>query len=100
VTAHNAAVLVIGTEVLSGKVVDENGPFLARRLHELGSIIGLFWRPPVGESWPEDVIDLVRQREQARNSKDWKRSDEIRNELAAKGVLVEDSAQGQKLRRK
>ena len=72
----------------------------ARRLHELGSIIGLFWRPPAGESWPEDVMDLVRQREQARNSKDWKRSDEIRNELAAKGVLVEDSAQGQKLRRK
>jgi len=36
VTTRNAAVLVIGTEVLSGKVVDENGPFLARRLHELG----------------------------------------------------------------
>ncbi len=31
-----AAILVIGNEVLSAKVQDENGPFLARRLRELG----------------------------------------------------------------
>ncbi len=35
-TPSTAAVLVVGSEVLSGKVSDENGPFLARRLHELG----------------------------------------------------------------
>jgi len=35
-TAASAAVLVVGSEVLTGKVADENGPFLARRLHELG----------------------------------------------------------------
>ena len=32
----SAAVLVVGNEVLSAKVRDENGPFLARRLRELG----------------------------------------------------------------
>jgi molybdenum cofactor synthesis domain-containing protein len=32
----SAALLVIGNEVLSAKVVDENGPFVARRLRELG----------------------------------------------------------------
>ncbi|HUL60388.1 MAG TPA: molybdopterin-binding protein [Anaeromyxobacteraceae bacterium] len=31
-----AALLVIGSEVLSAKVQDENGPWLARRLRELG----------------------------------------------------------------
>jgi molybdenum cofactor synthesis domain-containing protein len=31
-----AAVLVIGNEILSAKVVDENGPFLARELRALG----------------------------------------------------------------
>jgi molybdenum cofactor synthesis domain-containing protein len=31
-----AAVVIVGSEVLSAKVQDENGPFLARRLHELG----------------------------------------------------------------
>lgn len=33
---RTAAVLVIGSEVLSAKIRDENGPFLARRLRELG----------------------------------------------------------------
>ena len=31
-----AAILVIGNEILSAKVQDENGPFLARELRELG----------------------------------------------------------------
>ncbi len=32
----SAAAIIVGSEVLSGKVQDENGPFLARRLRELG----------------------------------------------------------------
>src|ERR1700738_5503078 len=31
-----AAIVVIGNEILSAKVVDENGPFLARELRALG----------------------------------------------------------------
>jgi molybdenum cofactor synthesis domain-containing protein len=36
VTDPTAAIVVIGNEVLSAKVQDENGPFAARRLRELG----------------------------------------------------------------
>jgi len=36
VQSPSAVLLVIGNEVLSAKVTDENGPFLARRLRELG----------------------------------------------------------------
>ena len=35
-TTPTAAVLVVGNEVLSAKVRDENGPYAARRLRELG----------------------------------------------------------------
>ncbi|MFP8870388.1 MAG: molybdopterin-binding protein, partial [Myxococcota bacterium] len=31
-----AAFLVIGNEILSGKVVDTNSPFLAKQLREIG----------------------------------------------------------------
>jgi molybdenum cofactor synthesis domain-containing protein len=34
--APSASLVVVGNEVLSGGVVDENGPWLAGRLHELG----------------------------------------------------------------
>jgi molybdenum cofactor synthesis domain-containing protein len=36
VNPATAAVLVVGSEVLSGKVQDENGPYLAKRLRALG----------------------------------------------------------------
>ncbi len=35
-----AAIVIIGNEILSGKFVDENGPFLIRRLRELGCDLG------------------------------------------------------------
>ena len=42
----SAAVLIIGNEVLSGKVVDENTPFLARRCRELGVDLRRVWVVP------------------------------------------------------
>jgi len=72
----------------------------ARALHRLGSILGLFWRQPADESWPDEVLRLAEQRVEARKTRNWKLSDELRDQMAALGVLVEDSSQGQKLRRK
>jgi cysteinyl-tRNA synthetase len=72
----------------------------ARALFRLGGILGLFWKAPVGESWPAEVIALADARAAARKTKDWKRSDELRDQLVTLGVLVEDGPQGQKLRRR
>jgi len=70
----------------------------ARALYRLGSILGMFWREPGAASWPADVVALAEARVAARKAKDWKRSDELRDQLAGLGVAVEDSAQGQKLK--
>ena len=40
------------------------------------------------------VESLLAEREDARNSKDWGRADEIRDELAGMGVVVEDGPEG------
>jgi cysteinyl-tRNA synthetase len=69
-------------------------------LLELGSILGLFWKKPVAESWPADVLTLAEERVAARKAKNWARSDELRNALADKGVAVEDGPGGQVLKRK
>lgn len=42
----------------------------------------------------EHVEDLIVQRKQARESKDFTRADEIRDELAALGVVIEDGPKG------
>ena len=72
----------------------------ARALHRLGAIIGLFWRAPGAETWPAEVSQLADQRATARKERNWKLSDELRDKLSALGVAVEDSAQGQKLKKK
>jgi Cysteinyl-tRNA synthetase len=42
------------------------------------------------------VEDLIAQRQAARKAKDFKRADEIRDELLAKGIVLEDTREGVK----
>jgi cysteinyl-tRNA synthetase len=46
------------------------------------------------------VAALAERRASARKERNWKLSDELRDQLAALGVAVEDAQGGQKLRRK
>jgi len=48
---------------------------------------------------PAELKVLIIQRQLARQEKDFKRSDEIRDELKAKGWVIEDSIKGQRLKR-
>jgi cysteinyl-tRNA synthetase len=43
---------------------------------------------------PEAIDKLVAERSAARKNKDWKRADEIRNQLEQKGIVLEDKADG------
>lgn len=49
---------------------------------------------------PEDIHELVRQREDARMKKDWKAADGIRKEIEAMGYEIEDLQKGTKVRLK
>jgi molybdenum cofactor synthesis domain-containing protein len=57
-----AALLVVGNEVLSAKVEDANGPWLARRLRELGvQLLAIHTLPDVVEEIA-DAVDRERRR--------------------------------------
>jgi len=72
-----------------------------RTLRRLGGIIGLFQGAGAEEEdVPESVQALVRQRDEARLEKNWKRADELRDEILAKGYLLEDAKGGTRARRK
>ncbi len=45
-----------------------------------------------------EIMALVEERQTARKEKNWKRADEIRDALKEKGVVVEDTAQGPKVK--
>ncbi|MCK4708934.1 MAG: cysteine--tRNA ligase, partial [Gammaproteobacteria bacterium] len=72
-----------------------------RTLKHLGGILGLleadaddYLKSSVGDQSSEDTeqIDaLVNERIQAKNDKNWQRADEIRDELNALGIELEDN---------
>ena len=43
---------------------------------------------------PEDVLELIEKRNQARKEKNWTLSDEIRDELKLKGYIIKDTKEG------
>jgi len=53
----------------------------------------------VSRKTDKEVEDLIRQREEARQAKNWALSDKIRNDLKEKGVILEDSKEETKWRR-
>jgi cysteinyl-tRNA synthetase len=69
-------------------------------LRRLAGALGLFQQGHGASGPPPEVERLVTERGQARAQRNWKRADEIRNELAALGWIVEDKADGPRVTRK
>ncbi|MEK7607838.1 MAG: cysteine--tRNA ligase [Patescibacteria group bacterium] len=46
---------------------------------------------------PENILKLVNERKNARDKKDWKKSDQLREQITKLGFEVKDTAEGQKI---
>lgn len=66
-------------------------------LNAVCGVLGLLTKE--NDEFPDEVRDMIREREEARRNKDWKKSDELRDALRDAGYIVEDTKQGQKVRR-
>jgi len=75
------------------------GAFVAGvdELVRLGRVLGLFGREAAMDGPPPQVEELLAARGEARARRDWKRGDEIRDEIARLGWLVEDTPAGPRL---
>ncbi|BFM20789.1 cysteine--tRNA ligase [Gilvimarinus japonicus] len=90
----------------SAKGKQEAEPLVAE-LKAMGQLLGLFGSAPddflqsAGESdlAAETVEALIAERAQAKRDKNFARADEVRDQLLAAGILLEDSAEGTKWRR-
>ncbi len=71
----------------------------AAAFDELTGVLGLLYNRKKDDI-PADILELVDRRAQAKKAKDWAAADAIRDELAARGYVVEDTPQGPKVSRK
>ncbi|MCY4625949.1 MAG: cysteine--tRNA ligase [Acidobacteria bacterium] len=77
----------------------------AAAIRRMNSVFGSFEMSPGQESagdmeGPPDLEALIRERQEARERRDFARADEIRDGLAARGILLEDSSSGTIWRRR
>ena len=71
---------------------------LRNTLSRLADILGI--EEPKEELLDADIEALIEERQAARKAKNYARADEIRKELADKGILLEDTKEGVKWKRK
>lgn len=65
-------------------------------LMELADVLGLLAKK-ADDGLPAEIQQMVDERAQARKDKNWKKSDELRDALAAAGYIVKDTPQGQNI---
>ncbi|MBY7738490.1 cysteine--tRNA ligase [Paenibacillus polymyxa] len=67
--------------------------------HSMNTVLRIYSEPSE-ELLDDEIEQLIAERVEARKTKNWGRADEIRDLLATKGIVLEDTAQGMRWRRK
>jgi cysteinyl-tRNA synthetase len=73
---------------------------LLERMDAMDRVLGLLRPDAEAELLDEQVDALIAERKEARSCRNWTRADEIRDLLAERGILLEDTPQGIRWRRK
>ena len=63
------------------------------------NVLGLFNHENIDESLEAEIDNMLAEREEARDSKDWAKSDSIRDKLKDMGIEIQDTPDGAKWRR-
>ncbi len=73
---------------------------ILERFDAMDNVLGLLPAREEAGLLDEEVDALIAERAEARSSRNWKRADEIRDLLAERGIVLEDTPQGMRWRRK
>ncbi len=69
-------------------------------LESLDTVLGVLPLKVTTEEISSDLQQLLSERQKAREEKDWKRADTCRDELLARGFLIEDTPAGARLKKR
>jgi len=88
----------INTAMAEGNMSKESAQSAYSLLKELCDVIGIF-KEEKSNSLEAEIEKLIEERQQARKDKNFARADEIRDQLKADGIILEDTPQGVKWKR-
>lgn len=87
------------SQLSNNQLSEETMKAYLNTLTDLAHILGLTLDEQV-ELLDDDIDQLIEERQQARQAKDFARADEIRDLLQEKGIILEDTPQGVRWKRK
>ncbi|MDR1563992.1 MAG: cysteine--tRNA ligase [Oscillospiraceae bacterium] len=99
-TAAGISVIFELVRYVNGLIAEQPSKALAEQalslFNELTDVLGLLYAKEETSESDAEIDALIEQRTQARSSKNWAEADRIRDELKARNVVLEDTAQGVK----
>ncbi len=87
-------------QVLWKLVRDEKAQGKIGTIKEIDKVLGLDLLKKEKVDVPEEVMRLVKEREDARNNKDWNKSDELRDKINKLGFNIADTKEGSLVNKK
>ncbi len=88
----------INTCVITDSPSKELVRFAAELFDELTGVLGLVYNRKK-DSLDKEIEEMINARQQARKDKNWAEADRIRDELKARGIILEDTPRGVKWHR-
>lgn len=82
------------------KVSKEEAHKVLYLLEQFDQVLALLPLQPSTENIPLDLQQLLADREKARAAKEWKTADQCRDQILARGYLIEDTPHGARLKKK
>jgi cysteinyl-tRNA synthetase len=90
---------VVNTALARKKMQEENKVELVELLKRFDTVLNIFGDDQ-REMLDSEIQNLIDERQEARRRRDFARGDEIRDELAARGIILEDTKDGVRWKRK
>ena len=75
-------------------------PKIAQLLKKFDTVLGIKIDEVQETKIPQEILDLVEERKQARSDKNWSESDRLRDLIAEKGYIVKDTKDGTEVLKK
>lgn len=72
----------------------------AKLFDELTDVLGILYNRDKKDEIPQNILELAEQRKQARKDKNFALADELRNQIAELGYVIEETRQGTKITKK
>ena len=89
----------VNTAITKKRLQDDNKDELLQLLARFDSVLNIFGDDQ-REMLDTEIQTLINERQEARRRRDFRRGDEIRDDLASRGIILEDTKDGVRWKRK